>query len=287
MKNSRQTRDLIKNISKKKGIDPLVLLKNYMMERLLERIALSEYKDNFILKGGMLVAALVGLDMRSTIDMDTTIKNYPLTMEDIERVFNLIISIEVDDGISMTIKKIEDIRAEDEYNGMRISLEAKMDKTVIPLKVDITTGDEITPREIKHRFHLLLEDRDIEVWAYNVETVLAEKMETILSRELANTRTRDFYDVYILIKLQAENIDFELLKEATLVTAKRRGSEDVLPMGSEILSDIFSDGRMAKAWRAYQKNYGYAKDIGWDEVEVALYKVWNILDIKQEKSIDD
>ena len=257
------------------------------MERLLERIALSEYKDNFILKGGMLVAALVGLDMRSTIDMDTTIKNYPLTMEEIERVFNSIISIEVDDGISMMIKKIEDIRAEDEYNGMRVSLEAKIDKTIIPLKVDITTGDEITPREIKHRFHLLLEDRDIEVWAYNVETVLAEKMETILSRELTNTRTRDFYDVYILMKLQAENIDFELLKEATLATAKRRGSEGVLSMGSEILSDIFSDDRMAKAWRAYQKNYGYAKDIEWDEVEVALYKVWNMLEIEQESRIDD
>lgn len=201
MKNLRQLKDLIKNMSRENNINAQILLRNYMLERLLERISLSDFGDKFILKGGMLIAALVGIDMRSTVDMDATIKSYPVTKESIEDAFDNILSVSIDDGVSMEFKGIEDIRTEDEYNGFRVSLEARMENARIPLKVDITIGDKITPKEVIYTFKLLLEDRSIDILAYNIETVIAEKLETIISRGIANTRMRDFYDIYILLKV--------------------------------------------------------------------------------------
>jgi predicted nucleotidyltransferase component of viral defense system len=188
---SRQIKDLIRNLAKKNNVDTQILLRNYMLERLLERISLSKYKQNFILKGGMLVAAMVGLDMRSTIDMDATIKSYPLNEENLRDMFDEILNIPVNDDITITLTDISQIREEFEYECFRISLSAQIENTKIPLKVDITTGDVITPKEVQYRFTLLLENRSIYILAYNLETVLAEKMETIISRGILNTRMRD------------------------------------------------------------------------------------------------
>jgi predicted nucleotidyltransferase component of viral defense system len=150
----------------------------------------------------MLVAAIVGVDMRSTIDMDATIKSLPVSKESIQEVFNAILTVSVEDGVDMKLKRIDEIRAEDQYDGYRVSIEALMGNARIPIKVDITTGDEITPREVIYTFDLLLENRSIDILAYNIETVIAEKFETILTRGIANTRMRDFYDIFILLKLQ-------------------------------------------------------------------------------------
>ena len=262
---ARQLKDLIRNLSKKKSADAQILMWNYMMERFLERISLSEYKDKFILKGGMLVAAMVGLDARATMDMDATIKGTNVSMTDVETIISRIISISIDDGVSFRIKQISEIMEEADYPGVRVSMETKFDGVITPLKIDISTGDVITPREIRYSFNLMLEDRTIEVWAYNLETVLAEKLETVISRNVTNTRMRDFYDIYILQKLYGEQLKKEVLWNALVATARKRGTLEQIKFGDtrEIFDEVESSPVMEKLWKTYQKNYSYATDISW------------------------
>ena len=262
---ARQLKDLIRNLSKKKSADAQILMRNYMMERFLERISLSEYKDKFILKGGMLVAAMVGLDARATMDLDATIKGANVSLTDVKTIISDIIAIPIDDGVSFYIKRISEIMEEADYPGVRVSMETKFDGVTTPLKIDISTGDVITPREIRYRFNLMLEDRTIEVWAYNLETVLAEKLETVISRNVMNTRMRDFYDIYILQKLHGEQLKKQVLLNALVATAKKRGTLDLIEAEDirEIFDEIESSPVMETLWKTYQKNYSYAADVSW------------------------
>ena len=262
---ARQLKDLIRNLSRKKSADAQILMRNYMMERFLERISLSEYKDKFILKGGMLVAAMVGLDARATMDLDATIKGANVSLTDVEMVVSNIIAIPIDDGVSFCIKRISEIMEEADYPGVRVSMETKFDGVITPLKIDISTGDVITPKEIRYRFNLMLEDRTIEVWAYNLETVLAEKLETVISRNVANTRMRDFYDIYILQKLYGEQLKKEVLWNALVATARKRGTLDLIESNDirEIFDEIEASPVMESLWKTYQKNYSYAADVSW------------------------
>ena len=278
MKNLTQLKDLIRNMARERGINAQILLRNYMLERLLERIALSEFRNNFILKGGMLVAAVVGIDIRSTIDMDATIKSYPLTIETVQSIFSSILSVPVDDSVIIVLVNAEEIRDEADYSGVRVSLEARFGGARIPLKVDITTGDVITPKEVVYRFDLLLENRSIDILAYNIETVIAEKLETILARSIANSRMRDFYDLYILLKLRGQTINAKILANAVNATAQRRGTQELLPDGKTILQETFADKNMRQSWGRYQKKYTYAGDISWDEVQDAIFMLWNMTD---------
>lgn len=278
MKNLTQLKDLIRNMAREKGINAQILLRNYMLERLLERIALSEFSNNFILKGGMLVAAVVGIDIRSTIDMDATIKSYPLSLETVQDIFTSILSVPVDDGVTIVLENTEEIRDEADYSGVRVSLEARFGGARIPLKVDITAGDVITPREVVYRFNLLLENRSIDILAYNIETVIAEKLETILVRGIANSRMRDFYDLYILLKLRGQTIDAETLANAVNATAQRRGTHGLLPEGKTILQETLADKNMHQSWVRYQKKYTYADDISWGEVKDAVFMLWDMTD---------
>lgn len=198
IKTATQLKDLIRNLSKKKSADAQILMRNYMMERFLERISVSKYQDKFILKGGMLVAAMVGLDARATMDIDATIKGADVNVEAVENIIAEIVSIPLEDGVTFRIKQISEIMDEADYPGVRVSMETEFDGVRTPLKINISTGDVITPKEIQYRFKLMLEDRSIEVWAYNLETVMAEKLETVIARNITNTRMRDFYDIHIL-----------------------------------------------------------------------------------------
>ena len=247
---ARQLKDLIRNMSKKKSADAQILMRNYMMERFLERISLSEYKNQFILKGGMLVAAMVGLDARATMDLDATIKGTNVSVEDVEMIISQIISIPLDDGVSFRVKRISEIMEEADYPGVRVSMETKFDGV-------------ITPREIKYKFNLMLEDRTIEVWAYNLETVLAEKLETVVSRNVTNTRMRDFYDIYILQKLHGKQLKKQVLWNALVATARKRGTLEQINSGDrrEIFDEIEISSVMENLWKTYQKNYSYAADI--------------------------
>ena len=276
MKTSTQLKALIRNLSRDKGINAEILLRNFMLERLLERISLSEYRDQFILKGGMLIAAIVGIDARATMDMDATIRGFELNEDKLKNVFNEILSIPVDDGVLMRLSKVESIRDEAEYPGIRISIESVLDKTRQTMKVDITTGDKITPRAIEYKFQLLLEDRTISVLAYNLETIFAEKLETILSRGTATTRMRDYYDIYILMELHESNLNDDVLREAFINTSINRGTfENIKNYSSEYIRSIESSEVLLNLWERYRSNNEYASDISWEDTVNSMKRTFS------------
>ena len=261
---SKQLKDLIRNLSKEVGIEAHVLIRKYMMERFLERVSSSKYNGSFILKGGMLVAAFVGVEARATMDIDTTIKGIPVTIIDMERTITEISNIDLDDNVKFRIKKVSEIMDEAEYPGIRFSMDAVLDGAVIPLKIDISTGDVITPREMAYSYKLMFEDRTIPIMTYPIETVLAEKLETVISRSITNTRMRDFYDIHILLKSQ--NIDADILALALERTAKKRGNFNLLENAESVLKVVKSDEDMKRLWDIYQKKFKYAGEYTWDEV---------------------
>ena len=236
IKTARELKDLIRNLSKKNAADAQILMRNYMMERFLERISLSSYRDKFILKGGMLVAAMIGLDARSTMDLDVTVKGANVSIEDVENMMAEIIAVPIDDGVIFQMKSISEIMDEAEYPGIRVTMATLFDGVRTPLKIDISTGDAITPKEVRYSFKLMLEDRSIDVWAYNLETVLAEKLETIITRTTTNTRMRDFYDIAILQQLYGSSLDPNVLHDALLATAYKRGPSAIWPRLPESLT---------------------------------------------------
>lgn len=265
-KNPMQLKAFIKKIATEKNISPQLVLQNYMLERLLERISLSKYKRNFILKGGFLISIIVGLDMRSTMDLDTTFKGFTLTNESIERIFSEICSIKIDDNIIFEIINVSNIREEDDYPGSRLALKANYAPISVPLTVDVTTGDVITPGEIEYNFSLLFDNRSINILAYNLETVLAEKIETVLSRSIANTRPRDFYDIYVLYNLRGQEYNLQTLRQALERTTNKRGSQEVLSVYSNILTEIKRSKQLRNFWGKYQNDFDYAKEILFDDV---------------------
>ena len=266
MKNAMQLKAVIKNIAKEKHISAQLVMQNYMLERLLERISVSKYRQNFILKGGFLIAAMVGLDTRATMDMDATIKGLPVNESTIREIFEEICKIELADDVSFHFRSIGEIREGDLYAGYRVSLSADYPPMEVPLKLDITTGDKITPKEITYQFKLLLENRSISVLAYNLETILAEKIETVISRGDQNTRPRDYYDIYILTKLQYSNIDIGTLKTALDATVEKRGSKMVLKDYRKIMDVVRNSEIMQKQWDTYRKDFEYAADIAFMDV---------------------
>ena len=261
---SKQLKDLIRNLSKEVGIEAHVLIRKYMMERFLERVSSSKYNGSFILKGGMLVAAFVGVEARATMDIDTTIKGIPVTMVDMERIITEISNIDLEDNVKFRIKKVSEIMDEAEYSGIRFSMDALLDGAVIPLKIDISTGDVITPREMAYSYKLMFEDRTIPIMTYPIETVLAEKLETVILISITNTRMRDFYDIHILLKSQ--NIDSDILALALERTAKKRGNFNLLENAESVLKVVKSDEDMKRLWDIYQKKFKYAGEYTWDEV---------------------
>ena len=265
MKNAMQLKAAIKNMAKEKNISAQLVMQNFMLERMLERISVSKYQSNFILKGGFLIAAMVGLDTRATMDMDATIKGLPVNEKTVRDMFEEICQMQLNDDVTFSFQSIRKIREGDEYMGYRVHLTANYLPMAVPLKLDITTGDKITPREVKYSFKLLLEDRSISVLAYNLETVLAEKLETVISRGDQNTRPRDYYDVYILKRLQFGNINIETLRQAIAATSKKRGSYDVLSDYKNIMTTVKNSLVMQEQWKAYQRNFEYATDVNFED----------------------
>jgi len=268
-----QLKAKIRNISKEKRISAQIILQNYMMERLLERISNSPYKSSFILKGGMLISAMIGLESRTTMDIDATIRNYPLTEKNIQRIFNEILALDINDGVSFKLKWINEIRENDIYSGFRISMDCFYDTLTVPIKVDLTSGDMITPHAIEYKYKLLMEERWISIYSYNLETILAEKIETVLFRGVLNTRSRDFYDIYKLSKLRGIGIDYSLCKKALIATMERRKSIDILSNSENILDFIRRDRFIRERWVKYQKEFNYVNEISFAEVMDEIKKV--------------
>lgn len=253
-----------------------IIIRNYMMERFLERLSLSPYQNNFILKGGTLVSAMVGLDSRSTLDIDTTIKGLPLSVDGAADVVGQIISIPLEDGVTFKITRTAEIMDEAEYPGVRVMLEASLDSMRTPLKLDISTGDVITPREIAYQFKLMFEKRTINVLAYNLETILAEKLQSVLSHGCANTRMRDFYDLHILQHDAPTALDPAAMAAAFSATCAKRGTTLSDQEGILILQEVQQSGDMKKLWRSYQKKYSYASNLTWDTVMASIFALYSI-----------
>ena len=263
---STQLKALVRNKSKGNSAKAQIIIRSYIMERFVERLSLSKYRSNFIIKGGFLISSIVGIDTRSTMDIDGTIKNLELTVEKAKDMVEEIIAINLHDNTNFSINNIEYIMDESEYSGVRISLEAQIDMMKTPLKVDISTGDVITPKEISYALKLMFEERSISVFAYTLETLLSEKLETIISRGIANTRLRDFYDLYILQIEKNNTIDYALFKRAFVATIQKRSSDHLIESGNLILQEIQNSDVMQKLWNSYQEKYDYAKEIPWDSV---------------------
>ena len=273
--NAMSLKAQIRNLAKEKNIKAQVLLQNYMFERFLERLSLSDYKDKFVLKGGMLVAAIVGMDARSTMDLDATIRGLPLTEESINKTMTAICAFPVQDEVTINMGTVSPIRPDDVYGGYRVKLTAIYDSIETPFSVDISTGDVITPEAVKYTFRGIFdEDKQIEIWAYNIETVMAEKIETVLRRNTLNTRPRDYYDIFILSTTQT--YDAALLREAITATAGHRGTTDQISDVQSLLAIIAESAELRQMWDKYRREFDYASDISYEQVVKALSDVCTV-----------
>ena len=273
MKNAMQLKAAISKMAKDKHIPAQLVMQNYMLERLLERISCSKYQGNFILKGGLLIASMVGLHSRATMDMDATIRNHPVNENSIKTMFEEIVSIPIDDDISFSFQGVGEIRKKDVYGGYRISLTANFPPMKVPLKLDITTGDKITPEAIEYSYPMMFSDDTLEIFAYNLETILAEKLETVLSRGDQNTRPRDYYDIFILSKLKGHEIDRDTLHKALSETAQKRNSGDLIPQYHSIMGQIVKSSAMQQHWKTYQRDYEYAGEVEFSSACETIIKI--------------
>ncbi len=261
-----QLKDLIKNLAHKNSADSQILLRSYITERFLERLSDSKYKNNFIIKGGMLISAMVGIKNRSTMDLDASIKGFSLNTDELKSVVENICSINLDDGVTFEIKSLAEIMDEADYPGIRISMNGFYDGIRTPVKLDISTGDVITPNEIVFSYQLMFENRKINLWSYNIETVLAEKLESMIARTITNTRMRDFYDVYLLTKIYSEVIDYKILNLALKATSTKRNTITLMDNAEKVFDELLTDSGIINLWQRYQSNYNYANGISWNTV---------------------
>jgi predicted nucleotidyltransferase component of viral defense system len=277
-KNPMQLKAYIKKMAAEKNISAQLVMQNYMLERLLERISVSQYQSNLILKGGFLISAIVGLDTRATMDLDTTIRGFDVTHDTVRGIFEEIGATPVEDNVKFEVLNTSDIREGDDYPGIRVAMKANYPPLAVPLSVDVTTGDKITLRAIEYSFKLLFDDRTIKIMAYNLETVLAEKLETIVTRGIANTRPRNFYDIYILYQLRGNECDRSVLKSALEETASRRKSLAVMSDYKAVVNTIAESERMKGFWRKYQTDFDYAKDIDFTDICHLIVQIMDEID---------
>ena len=256
----------IRNVAERSGVPAQAVLQNFMLERLLERISLSPYKENLVLKGGMLIASLVGTAFRTTMDMDATLRARSLDQATIRKMLEDICALALDDEVRFEFEHLEEIREDDSYGGYRASLIAHFEGIRTPVKIDLTTGDKLTPDAILYEYPSGFEEKTLEIWAYNLETVLAEKVETILRRSTLNTRARDFYDVYLLVGTQGESLDRALFREALIATIAHRKSPVLLAKSAETLQAILADNAMQARWQRYAQKYAYARGVEFSNI---------------------
>ncbi len=277
MKTPEQLKGAIRNLSSAKNLRPQEVLQMLLFERILERLAASRYRNYFILKGGLLISSMIGISERTTMDMDTTVRGLPMEEEQITDIIQNILAIDTGDGIRFQFERIEPIHENDAYNNFRVHLKALYGKIQSPMKIDITTGDEITPAAIRYEYPLLLEQKTIPVMAYTLETILAEKYETILRRNISTTRARDFYDLHILFRQRHDEIHPDVLRQAVNHTAAKRGSIPELAEWKDILADMRIEPALAILWENYAKENSYASMFTFPDVLSTVEKVSRLL----------
>ena len=272
-----QLKGQIRSFAEKRKLQPQEVLQMFFFERVLERLSKSEYKDNFILKGGLLISSIIGILERTTMDMDTTVTGINMEANEIERIIREILVMDVGDGIVFEFEKLEPIRNDDDYNNFRAFFVAHYGKIANKMKVDITTGDEITPGVIRYSYETILDDDKIDIMAYNMETIMAEKFETVIRRNIGTSRARDFYDLYMFYNLYRGSINFEILKIAVERTAQKRGSTKIISDWKEIIEDMRGDAALDNLWINYCKNNKYAAGISYENVVETTSQIAEIL----------
>ena len=273
---SEKLKGKIKSFSEKNNLKAQEVLQMYFFERFLTRLEKSKYRAKFIIKGGFLISSIIGIQNRTTMDIDTTIKGLSVKEEIIKEIILKILSIEVNDGIEFVLGKIENIREISEYENYRLHLTANFEKIKNPLKIDITTGDVIIPSEIEYSYETIFKEK-LNILVYSLETLIAEKYETIIKRNITTTRLRDFYDIYMIFKLKNDKIDVNNLKQAIWETAKNRNSIEEISESKEILEDVKNDEYLNKQWNIYKKENKYVDNIQFSEILKLLNKIADIV----------
>lgn len=282
IKNATQLKAKIKNFAKEKNIDSRTVLQEYVLERFIDRISKSKYKNDFILKGGMLISSMVGVDLRSTLDIDTTIKGFEFTLDKLNEVLNEIIETDIDDMFNFKILMNKKIMEETEYHGYRITLEANFDTISQKFKIDISTGDIITPNEVKYNIKKMLSDDKIEILAYNIETILSEKIHSIIQKGEDNTRARDYYDIYILEKTKKEEINNNILKEAIINKFEERKNSNLVSNIYLKVLDLEKNIKLKELWNEYRNKFTYAKDIKFEDTIKSLKNIVSVLNTQNQ-----
>ena len=282
MKTSEQIKGAIRNISKKTGVNPNSLLQMCLFEGILEKLSKSKYSENFILKGGLLISSLIGVDMRSTMDMDTTLRGIPLNEVSITKILNEILAIEIDADIEYKLIKLSPIRQEDVYEDFCASISCIFGKINATLNIDITTGDVITPREMNYSYSKILEEGTIPIMTYTIETILAEKFETISSRNITTTRARDFYDLYMIYSIYKDKIDKDILRKAIERTSKHRGSLETALQYKEIVELFRKSETPKELWKKYTQNNPYAKDVDFLDTISIYEEIGSVLNVNDD-----
>lgn len=272
-KNAMSFKAKINQIAKEKGIPAQQVQQNYLIEIFLEKLVRSKYRDNFIIKGGYLIGGMIGLDLRATMDLDTTIVGIELSSENLYSIAEEIVKVQTEESFHLSVFGVENIREKDQYPGLKIKLIANFERIHEVVTIDVTTGDAITPKEIDFKFEKMFSNEEIQVWSYPIENVLAEKLETILSRGIATTRPRDFYDVFILSSVRSNKIDYVILGKALENTKEKRRSTFDLKDHDSILSEIQLSDFQQQLWIKYQNQYPYAKEISFDSVIHSIAKL--------------
>lgn len=274
IKNKDSLKVKVSNLALSTNIPNKYLIQSFMLEALLKRISVSKYKDKFIIKGGLLLSSIFGVNLRSTMDLDTTIKGLPLDRTTITKVVNEIISIDLKDNIKLEIENIKDIREEELYSGFNINLKAEFDGLRTNLMIDITTGDVITYKEVQFEYKTLFDNEIVNIMTYNYETIIAEKFEAIISRNIDNTRMKDYYDLYMFVNLKWNDIDKTILRKAIFNTFEKRETLNYIENADKYIELINEDSKLKSLWKNYQNNYAYAKDISFENT-IAAIKVIN------------
>ena len=276
IKNAKSLMDKSRNLAAKYNITANEVLQNYMFERILERLSVSKYKNNFILKGGLLLSSIMGIETRTTMDMDTCIKGINLTEEQLYEVLNEILNIDINDGVKFEIKNSNPIREEDDYGGLKYNLVAKFDNVRVNLSIDIATGDLITPKEIEYDYKMMFKNRSLKIMTYNIESIIAEKFQTVISRGILNSRMKDYYDLYYLMKYK--DFSKENLKNAIENTFCKRNTD--IQSINKVIREIEKSEFLKDLWKRYSEKYQYAKNIKFEEIISSIYKIEKIINKK-------
>lgn len=279
IKNKDSLKAKVFNLSKETNVPNKYIIQEFMFEALLRRISISKYKEKFVIKGGFLLSSIFGVNLRSTMDLDTTIKGIPLTRKNLENIINEIITININDNINLELENIKDIRLEDKYSGYNVNLKADFDGLRTNLMIDVTTGDVITYSETEYQYKTIFDNEVINIMSYNFETIIAEKFESILSRNIENTRMKDYYDLYMFVNLKWNGIDKKELFEAIKNTSRKRNSEGYILNASKYIELIENDSKLKQLWKSYVSVYDYAKDINFEDTIKAIKVICEVVEL--------